>query len=803
LVNNGWLKEQIDSGIVFGVTSNPSIFKNAISGGREYSLDIQTLSWAGFTTSSIYERLAVEDIRNVADMLSPVYESTNRMDGYVSLEVDPSLANDQVHTITEAKRLWGLVDRKNLMIKIPATKAGIISIRELIAAGININVTLIFSVDRYLEIIEAYLTGLEDRIEKNLSINHIHSVASFFVSRLDVKIEEKVADLIPSGDLLEKEAGSYLGKAGILNAIYAYTEFERFIHSPRFRNISKHGGNIQRPLWASTGTKNPDYSDVLYLDGLILSHTVNTVPPKTLSAFLDHGKCEIVNYSNAKADFNSLCERLVKIGLDFKKIWLELEEEGVLKFISAQNELTTAIEDKRTRNQRQLGDLKEGVIQRIEKIQEEGFLSRLFAPDPSIWTKESSEVEEILHRLGWIDAPLNSWKIVNTAEKLLKEIKTDGITHAVVLGMGGSSLAPEVFSKVFVENLESRKNGVYLSILDSTDAVQIKAKMDEVPIKKTLFIVSSKSGTTAEVRSLLAFFWNMLEESGEKTPGKHFILITDPKTPLEIYGKENEFRKVFNADPDVGGRYSALIAFGLIPAVLAGIDGRQILESANTMRGKCSEENSVEKNPGIVLAAIIAEAYFSGRDKITILADEPYQALGSWMEQLIAESSGKTGKGFLPIDREPIVLTENYSNDRIFYYLRSVGKHEQLVENLLDRGFPVIVTDLDNNYQLFAEMYKWEFAIAAACSFMGVNPFNQPDVQESKSITRKMIDAYKDNPVLEETNVLYEDDEIILSGKLDINGRKDRLDNLIIRFLTPNKGDYISINAFQERQTIY
>ena len=445
-----------------------------------------------------------------------------------------------------------------------------------------------------------------------------------------------------------------------------------------------------------------------------------------------------------------------------------------------------------------LGRLKNPIKERIIKLKSEEFPKKFFAPDTSLWTDNSSEAEEIKHRMGWIDAPVLSKDIVIKAEKLLGEIKSDGFSHALVLGMGGSSLAPEVFSSVF-EN----ESGIRLSILDSTDPIQIDEKTKEIPINKTLFIISSKSGSTVEIKTLFAYFWGLVEKTDKGRTGDHFIAITDPGTQLEDLGKEKKFRKIFKADPDVGGRYSALIAFGIVPAVLAGVDGDALLDSANKMRIKCGESIPIENNPGFNLGAILAEAYLAGSDKLTILADVPFRLFGSWLEQLIAESSGKTGKGILPIDNEPTLTAKEYSNDRIFYYLRSNGEFDDFVESLVENSYPVIVSPIENIYDLGEEIYKWEIAIVSACSIIDVNPFNQPNVQESKTIASEMIDAYKNNPVLTEKDILYSDSSYTVFGNFDKNIGEKSLKTIISQFLSPAKGDYIAINAFLPRNDTY
>jgi len=618
-----------------------------------------------------------------------------------------------------------------------------------------------------------------------------------------VKIESKVAEIIQSGKVSESEIQPYLGKLGVLNAVYAYEEFDISKNTERFMKIADKGGNIQRPLWASTGTKNANYSDVLYIEGLLLPYTVNTVPPKTLNAFLDHGRCDVVDYSSGKSKFEIIENKLKNFGVNFEEVWIELEEEGVAAFISAQNDIFEAINNQHGYFQRSLGGLDAQIKERMETLKTRDFSAKFFAPDAALWTTEPSEVDEVLHRLGWIEAPISGKAIIDEADALLKELKKDGFIHALVLGMGGSSLAPEIFSKIFKDGETSEEGGLDLSILDSTDPIQIDEKIHEIPIEKTLFIISSKSGTTAEVRALLDYFWKLIEEEDEHSPGEHFIVITDPGTPLERLGLEKKFRKVFKAAPNVGGRYSALIAFGIVPAVLAGIDGHRLLKAADHMRIKCSKLTPIEKNPGFALGSVIAEAYFNNRDKVTILTDPIYSAFGSWLEQLIAESSGKSGKGILPIDREPIVPAANYSNDRVFYYLRSSGKLDGLVDALVDLNHPVLVSHLADKFDLAAEIYKWEIAISAACSFIQVNPFNQPNVQESKSITHGMINAYKKNPILKESNLIFSSNEYSVYGKMEIEKKEKTTKEITEEFLTINMGDYISINAFLPRIEAY
>jgi transaldolase len=343
LLLNGDLKEMIERGEIYGVTSNPAIFNNAIGNSKDYDDGLKPFAKEGKTAMEIYEALAVEDIQSAADQFLSLYQKTNGGDGYVSLEVNPYLAHDTDETIKDAKRLWDWVDRPNLLVKIPATKEGLPAITRSIADGINVNVTLIFSVDRYIEVMEAYIVGLEKRIAESLPVEGITSVASFFVSRLDTKVDGWLQKIDGEGQAL---AENLLGKIAVANSKVANEEFKKFFSSQRWQVLEAKGGQIQRLLWASTGTKNPSYSDVKYVDELIGPNTVNTVPPKTLDAFNDHGTITLSLETEVDKAKHSLAS-LEKLGLSLSKATQELEDEGVEAFSEAFTKLLDTVEVRR------------------------------------------------------------------------------------------------------------------------------------------------------------------------------------------------------------------------------------------------------------------------------------------------------------------------------------------------------------------------------------------------------------------------------------------------------------------------
>jgi len=326
LIDSGKLQQMIDQDDLRGLTSNPTIFEKAIAGSEDYDAQLRQLASQGKSSDEIYDALVLEDIGDAADTFRPVYDRCKGGDGFVSIEVSPLLARDTQGTIAEAKRLFATLNRPNVMVKIPATPEGIPAIEESLAAGININITLIFSNDVYHQVMEAYLRGLERRVEQNLPIADLSSVASFFVSRIDTQADKQIeAKLKETGD---RELEGLLGKVAIANAKLAYQEFKKVFGSERFARLRHHGARVQRPLWASTGTKNPKYSDVLYIESLIGPDTVNTVPPATYDAFKDHGNVRLTieeNLDEAAAVIRKFHEK----GLSLEQIPTKLTEEGV------------------------------------------------------------------------------------------------------------------------------------------------------------------------------------------------------------------------------------------------------------------------------------------------------------------------------------------------------------------------------------------------------------------------------------------------------------------------------------------
>ena len=800
IINNGELAAMIENGDVYGVTSNPSIFMKAIANTNDYDDAIQPMAIADWQPEDIFWQLAVEDIQAGADMLRQLYDDVNKSDGYISLEVDPNLANDTETTISEAKRLWKWVNRPNLCIKIPATKAGIPAIRAAIAAGINVNVTLIFSPERYKDVMDAFLSGLEDRVAAGEPISHIHSVASIFVSRIDGIVDPMLREYADKGGPLAESALGFIGKTAVANSRYCYKLFKEVFTSERFQKLEAAGAQFQRPLWASTGTKDPAYADTKYIDELVAPKTVNTAPPKTIAAYKESGA---VAYSveGLEEEAEALLNNIGKFGVDMDAVYETLEDKGVKSFSDAFAQLMDVIQARKNEMKGQIGALAADTAKQIQELAAMHAPERLAQHDPSIWTLDPAGQEEITRRLGWVDAPWNAMELIPTVTQIAKDAVADGFTHCTLLGMGGSSLAPEVLRLTLGVGEVDGKPGLDLAILDSTDPMQVTECTNRAPIEKTLIVVASKSGSTAEVHAFMEHFWKVATEKLGDEAGKNFVVVTDPGSMLIPIAEERKFRAVVISDPNVGGRFSAMVAFGITPAALMGFDVADLLKRAQKMAKQCKPEVPAGRNPGLVLGALIGEASLKGRDKLGIITDPAFASLGSWLEQLIAESSGKEGKGIVPIDGEPVIIPPASEKDRLYVYVRQDGSKDGVIKQLRSVGHPVLVLDVPCTKEILAEFYRWEMAISYACVLLAVNTFDQPNVQLSKSLTKEYIQRYHDEGHLDLGEVLWETDKAIVYGKA-FDGLDDAKTpkEVIAAFAAQAKeGDYIAINAYLPR----
>ncbi len=806
-VRDGSLQKLVDEDGLGGVTSNPSIFEKAMGHGTDYDEAFKQLAMGGeHDAVEIYETMAVADIQDVAEVLRPVFERTRGLDGYVSLEVSPYLALREEDTITEARRLHKWVDRPNLMVKVPGTPECVPAIRTLIAEGININVTLLFSIDSYKAVADAYMAGLEERHRRGEDISRLSSVASFFVSRIDAQIDKKIDQRVADGDPEAEALRALRGRVAIANAKVAYLAYQDMVASERWKTLAAAGANPQRLLWASTGVKDKAYSDVLYVEELIGRDTVNTIPPATMDAFRDHGHVRASLAEDVEGAKHVLAEA-ERLGLDLAGVTKALVEDGVKLFADAADALLLAVAKKRatllganiSSLHYALPDaLDHAVDARLERWRSEGTVRKLWARDASLWTNGPEA-----KWLAWLDIASERLSKVDELIAFADDVRQAGFEHVLLLGMGGSSLGPEVFGETFGH----RAGWPKLHVLDSTDPQQIKTFENAVDLPKTLVIVSSKSGGTLEPNILKAYFWARMQEAvGTDKAGQHFVAVTDPGSHMQKVAEGDGFRKIFYGNAEIGGRYSVLSNFGLVPAAAIGIDVRAFLQATLRMEQACSAGTPPGANPGVVLGAILGEAQLAGHDKVTIIASPGIADLGAWLEQLLAESTGKLGRGLVPIDGETPGAPELYGRDRLFAYLHADDKpdasQDAAVTALEEAGQPVVRVTLNGHQELGQQFFLWEFATAVAGSIIGIDAFDQPDVEASKIKTRELTDAAaKTGQLPEETPFASFDGVTLFADEKNAAALQggSLVEVLRSHLSRAHEGDYVAVLAYVER----
>jgi transaldolase/glucose-6-phosphate isomerase len=810
-IADGGLKKLVDDDGLRGVTSNPSIFENAIGRTNEYDDAIrQMLQSHDYSPGQVFEKLAVDDIRSATDVLRPVFDATHGADGFVSIEVSPFLATDTQGTIEEAKRLWREVNRKNLLIKVPATSEGLPAIHDLTADGINVNITLLFAQQVYEQVVEAYLSGLEALAAKGGEISRIASVASFFVSRIDTEVDKLLDEKIARANDPDEKArlATLKGKIAIANAKLAYQRYLRLFAGERWHALAANGAKPQRLLWASTGTKNKAYGDVLYVEELIGPNTINTMPLATIEAFRDHGKLRDTLQADV-AEAQRVLGELDRAGVSLQAVTDKLIRDGVRLFADAADKLFSAVAKKRIEI---LGDtidrqnfvLDQQLKKRVDEIAGEwrtrGNVRRLWRRDKSLWTNSDED-----RWLGWLD-PIDDAEIAEYAA-FAGEISRENFKDAVLLGMGGSSLGPEVLAETF-----GQQNGwPRLRILDSTVPAQIGQIEAELDLSRTLFIVSSKSGGTTEPNILTDYFFaKVAGKGGANLAGRQFIAITDPGSALERRAKEQRFRRIFHGVPTIGGRYSVLSPFGLVPAAIAGLNIAELVNLSRSMIRSCGPDVPPNENPAVALGLTLGVAAGRGRDKITMLASPALGSFGAWAEQLFAESTGKQGKGLIPIDGEPLGRPEVYGDDRVFIDLalegENNGEHETKLKKLETAGHPVIRITQNSAAHIVQEFVRFEIATAAAGSVLGINPFDQPDVEASKSKTRDLTSAFeKSGELPRETPVCSEQSLAVFTDDANAAAlRKAGAGDTVVSWLAAHfariaNGDYFALLAYLAR----
>lgn len=780
-IRSGELAEHVKMGIQ-GVTVNAQVYRRAIIGSTDYDAAIRKAVAEGKPARLIHETLMVDDIQRAADALLPVFEATNYYDGFVSYEMDPALLVDATSAIAGARHFSHLIDRHNVMVEIPATEAGIQAIRRLIADGFSVNATHLFSVTGYEQVAAAYIEGLAEYAESH-SVWRIMptAVASFSLKPIDAAIDP----------WLEKHGHpEWRGKTAIALAKILYSRFQQIFSGPEWDRLAAKGARALRPKWTRITPSEFEYGSLHYVNELIGPDTVVTFPQTVLNEFLQQGRAA-ETVTTGVEESEGLLEQLEASGLPLSTYLSRIQEEYYLNtdrwfeslvaaVIRKRDELDTHWRGMTTR----LGALQPEVDEGLRSLCQQKIICRVWDHDYTVWKPEPTE---ITNRLDWLRVMDAMAEKAGRLTAFTNEIISEGYTHALLLGMGGSSLAPELYEKTF--GRPSRPANLpfpYLDliVIDTTDADAIRAAEAAVDLKKTLFIVSTKSGGTVETLSAFKYFYNQLsDEVGSEAAGRHFIGITDPGSKINEIGRQYGFRDVFINNPNIGGRYSALSYFGLVPAALVGTNITELLE-----RASCSASNAtvchcddIADNHAALVGTTMGKAALVGRDKITFIISAALASFGDWVEQLIAESTGKEGKGILPVAHEPHAPVETYGADRLFVHLRLEGDtgDDEFVSALASAGHPVITLRLKDLYDIGGQFLLWEMATAIAGYFLQINPFDQPNVEAAKVKAREIVADYAKK------------------GSLPAGDFAPLNPTTLKQFLDQAKpGDYVSIHAY-------
>jgi len=692
---------------VRGVTSNPAIFEQAIGKTGDYDAQISALAGLGAKTAEIYEELALRDITLAAEILRSVYDASRGEDGYVSLEVSPGLAHDAEGTVREAVHLFERLGMPNVMIKVPGTAEGAKAIEELIHRGVNVNVTLLFSCAQYRRIAAAYVRGLTRRQAEGLPLD-VHSVASFFVSRVDTLLDPRLQELGEAGTAL-------VGKAAVANARLAYEAFGEIFHGAPFAALKAAGAPVQRPLWASTSTKNPAYRDVFYVEELIGPDTVNTMPPKTLAAMRDHGVArDALRPGIAQA--RAVAADLARLGIDLDAVGEELQVQGVGSFQEAFDRLFHEIAAKAAALGGQdgprfaLGALAGPAAAELEELLAERAAQRLAAADAALFAAPAVAKR----RLGWLALPEAMQGRLGELEAFRRDLQARGVRRVLLCGMGGSSLFPDVLRRLTPEP------EIMVDVVDTTHPDAIAALLADVKWPETAVLLSSKSGRTREVDALYRILRAAADAALGEGAGRRFYAVTDPGTALAGRADREQFGGCFLNPPDVGGRYSALSLFGLVPGALLGYDLQGLLAGGRRALADLTEASG--QSTALRLAAAMAAAQRTGRWKIALPAHEDLPFV-DWLEQLLAESTGKLGSGVLPAPGAEA------GPDRLQVRLGGDAPAEP----------GVLLGPVAGPEDLGQAVVTWEAATALLGRLLEIDPFDEPNVAESKQNTEDVL----------------------------------------------------------------
>ncbi|MDT8435217.1 MAG: transaldolase [Gemmatimonadota bacterium] len=725
MLRDGSLARRVEHEGLRGVTSNPAIFEKAITSTDLYDEQLERLAGSAASLREIYEALVVADVRDACDLLRPVWQESDGVDGYVSLEVSPRRMHDTAGSIEEGRRLWAAVDRPNLMIKIPGTPAGVPAIEELLFEGVNVNVTLLFSVAAYRDVADAHERALRRRHEAGRPLGSVASVASFFLSRIDVLVDSLLSQRLVPDRHGAGPAPSLFGAAALASARRAYRHFEERTASDGWRTLAGGGARPQRLLWASTSTKNPLYDPVRYVTPLVGPDTVNTLPESTIEAFARSGEVRPGAIRDGRKEADEVFERLAEAGIDMDAVCARLVDEGAVKFIEPFDRLLETLlerrreflRESRTRVRLEGSAAEAADAARLAALAERRTGVRLAAADASLWTGESGSEES--GRAIRLDAAERATGALPALLDFAREIRESDVEQVVLLADGDAAAAARAFAAPGRGRAIDGRPG--LRVLASANPAAVREASEQVEFGRTLFVVASASGDGLLPRALARYFLARAARCGERAPGARFVAIGRADSPLLREAEQAEFLRRFEVGGNVTGRFAALDAFGLLPAALTGVNVEDVVAAARDVALECGPDVPEAVNPGLRLGLVLAAAAESGRGPLEILPAPGLEGLAAWIERLVTGSLGPAGLAATcgPVGRRPAAGPVSVS------VALAVGG---------EPAAGTIRARLPRREAAGGEIVRWHHAVAVAASLLGVDPLRDPAAARDRAV---------------------------------------------------------------------
>ena len=721
-----------------GVLWTPAALERSIANTSDYSPALAALVSDGSDPNEAGERLMVEDVQWACDILTPLHFATEGLEGFCSVPLSPHLAHDPAETLEEASRLWDLVARDNLMLAVPATPAGLEALPELIAQGFNVHASHVFSLERFQEVQEGFWRGLEDLVRSGGDPSSVAAMTSVPLHLVDdyadAQIEDRAASADPAtADRLAAARGRVASAIAQL-VLQAHTAS---LASERWTGLAAQGARPLRLVWCDVATGDDADPGSRYFEGFGLRDTTMVLPPALYQAVKD-GRAAPAPATPSADEARTVISQLNESGVNWSAAADELENIALQVDIDSGDRLVSAIQSTRMQliadaqpsMDLSLGEHEAAVEARIDQLDGIGYVRRLWAGDGTLFDESVDGAELAEQSLGWLDVLSGFETYADHLLELRDKLETDQVESVVVLAMGEAGLAPNVFAQVFGQLDGSPE----LLVLDSTVPNQIRAVEDDITPEETLFLVSSKDGDTLEARAFEAYFLDQV-----KTPD-NFAVITDPDTDLDAAAIERDYVSVVHGDLSVADHFSALSPHGIVPVAAMGLDVEELFDRVQLMVGSCSYGVPARDNPGVILGAALGELAAHGRDKLTLFSTPGLAGFLPWLEHLIAETTGKNGRGIVPVVGESLATPDRYGNDRVFVFIALEDDEDDAQSAMLDRidalheaGHPLLTFTLSDPRDLAQEMFRWQVAATTAAHVIGVNPFDQPDDESSES----------------------------------------------------------------------